>query len=122
MVNIIYSLLLFVFIFGAASTFLNSSGLYEHQLPTSGLESNTSQATQFNIALEDAASDSSIYNFKIIWMMGQCISGGIIAIITIGPLLESYNVPAPLIAWIISPLGIVLVFWIIEMVLGRQSE
>jgi hypothetical protein len=122
MASIVYPLLLFLFIFGAASTFLNGSGMYQHQLPETGLVSNTSQASDLNSAVQGAAGNQDTYNFQIIFLMGQCIAGGILAILTLGPLLISYGVPPSLAAYAISPLGIVLLFWVIEMVFARYSE
>jgi hypothetical protein len=122
MASIVYPLLLFLFIFGAASTFLNSTGLYEHTLPTSGLNSNTTEATTFNSAIQNAASDSTSYNYQTIFMMGQCIAGGITTIVTLGPLLISYGVPESMAAYAISPLGIILLFWVVEMIFARYQE
>lgn len=122
MASIVYPLLLFLFIFGAASTFLNGSGMYQHQLPETGLVSNSSQASELNAAAQSAASNPDTYNFQIIFLMGQCVAGGILAILTLGPLLISYGVPPSLAAYAISPLGIILLFWVIEMVFARYSE
>jgi hypothetical protein len=54
--------------------------------------------------------------------MGQCIAGGVTAILTLGPLLISYGVPPSMAAYAISPLGIILMFWMIEWFFGRYIE
>jgi hypothetical protein len=124
MSNIVYPLLLFIFIFGASGTFINESGLYSHKLPVSETGFNTSQAGNVNTVLTEAASsnDQGTFGVTSLVLMGKVIIGGITAIFTLGPLLTSYHVPGAMVAWIISPLGIVLVFWIIEMWLGRSQE
>jgi hypothetical protein len=122
MVNIVYPLLIFVFVFGAATTFINTSGLYQHQLPNSGLAANTSQPSDFNSAIQGATSNQAAYSFQTIFLLGQVIAGGITAIITLGPLLISYGVPASMTVFLISPIGFVVVFWIIELIFGRFIE
>lgn len=124
MSNIVYPLLLFIFIFGASGTFINETGLYSHKLPVSDTGFNTSQAGEMNTVLTDAASsnDQGTFSVTSLVLMGKVILGGVTAILTLGPLLSSYHVPGAMIAWIISPLGIILVFWLIEMWLGRSVE
>lgn len=122
MASIVYPLLLFLFIFGATATFLNSADLYEHQLPDSGLASNSSDPTELNEAMMSATDDQTSFSFRIFFLLGECIAGGILAIVTLGPLLISYGVPESMAAYAISPLGLILLFWIFEMWLGRAQE
>jgi hypothetical protein len=123
MANIVYPLLLFLFIFGAASSFINSAGLYQHNLNPSALSTNsTGSASTFNSAVQSASSNQESFSFQTIFLMGQCIAGGVTAILTLGPLLISYGVPPSMAAYAISPLGIILMFWMIEWFFGRYIE
>jgi hypothetical protein len=122
MASIVYPLILFIFIFGAATTFINETGLYSAKLPESGIVSNTDQANEFNDALTKSSKDSGLNAYEQMYLMGKCVFGGIFAIFTLGPLLDSYGVPLGMQGFLLSPLGIVLVFWLIEMWLGRPAE
>lgn len=122
MASIVYPLILFIFIFGAGTTFINETGLYTQKLPTSGIVSSTDQANEFNLALTNSSKDSGLNAYEQMWLMGKCVLGGVLAIFTLGPLLASYGIPLGMIGFLLSPLGIVLVFWLVEMWLGRPAE
>lgn len=122
MASIVYPMILFIFIFGAGMTYINETGLYAIKMPESGITTNTSQASTFNTALTESSKESGLSVIEQVWLMGKCVLGGIVAILTLGPLLSSFGIPGGLIVFIISPLGIILVFWLIEMWLARPSE
>lgn len=124
MTSVVYPLILLIFIFGASATFINETGLYTHKLPVTGAGYNGSEANQINTALVSSAQsgNSNDFNIQSLVMLGKCILGGVSAIFTLGPLLASYHVPAPMIAWLISPLGIILAFWFVEQWMGRSPE
>ena len=122
MANIIYPLIIFLFVIGATMTMINETGLYSQKLPETGLATNTSQASEFNEALVQSSTDANTFNIESLFLLGKCLIGGLTAIFTLGPLLTNIGVPGGVILWILSPLGIVLVFWMVEMWLGRSVE
>lgn len=122
MANIIYPMILFIFIFGAWTTFINDSGMYAIKMPDSGITSQLQQANDTNQAFLETTSHPVTGYFEQLYIMGKCIFGGILALFTLGFLLQSYGIPIGLVGFLISPLGIVLVFWLIEYWLGRPAE
>jgi F0F1-type ATP synthase assembly protein I len=122
MANVIYSIILFVFIFGATVAYINNSGLYEIKLPESGAESDISQARNLNTALTDTSKSTSMSFIDQLYLIGTSITGGLLAVLTLGPLLQSMGVPLGMIGLLLSPLGIVAAFWVVEMWTGRSQE
>lgn len=123
MANIVYSLIILIFVFGASCTLLNESGLYTYKLPTSGVGYNTSQAQEMNTALvSSASSEGNGFGLTSLLIVGKIVVGGITAIFTLGPLLKSFGAPDTIVIWALSPLGIVLVFWVVEYWLQRYQE
>lgn len=122
MASIVYPLILFIFIFGAGLTYINETGLYAVKLPTSGVQSSTAQAEEFNNALTETSKGTGMSTTEQIWLMGKCLIGGVMAIFTLGFLLQSFGIPLGMIGFLLSPLGIVLAFWLVEMYLGRPVE
>ena len=122
MSNIIYPAIIFIFILGAGMTFINESGLYTMKMPESGAQSDLAQAQEINSALVDTSKESGMSGIEQITLLGQCVFGGVLAIFTLGPMLSSFGVPGGMIVYLLSPLGFVLVFWLIEMWLGRSAE
>ena len=120
-------MIIFIFLIGAGMAFINNvdgqgNGLYEVSMPDSGVQSNLSMASSTNDALLQTSKTSELNYIEMLSLIGTTIFGGLMAVLTLGSLMESFHVPAPMIVWFISPLGIVLVFWLIEMWLGRPSE
>jgi hypothetical protein len=122
MASIVYPMILFIFIFGAGMTYINETQMYTVQMPESGVQSNLSQASSANDALLQTSKDSGLNYIEMLQLMGKTVFGGLLAIFTLGPLLQSFGIPIGLVGWLISPLGIVLVFWLVEMWLGRPVE
>jgi F0F1-type ATP synthase assembly protein I len=122
MANVIYSIILFIFIFGATVSYVNDSGLYTIKLSESGASSNVGQATQLNTALTETSKSSSMSAQDQLYIIATSITGGLLAVFTLGPLLQSMGVPLGMIGMLISPLGIVAAFWVIEMWTGRSQE
>jgi hypothetical protein len=122
MASIVYPLLIFIFIIGSGMTYINETGLYEIKMPESGVQSNLSQAGSTNTALLETSKASDLNYIEMLFLVGKTVFGGLVAIFTLGPLLESFGLPFGMVAWLLSPLGIVLVFWLIEMWLGRSPE
>lgn len=122
MSNIIYPAIIFIFIFGAGMTFINETNLYAVKMPESGVQTELSQAQEANEALVQTSKDSGLSSIEQITLIGQCVVGGIIAVLTLGPILASFGIPNSIIIYLLSPLGFVLVFWIIELWLGRPAE
>ena len=122
MSNIVYPAIIFIFIIGAGMTFINETHLYPMKMPESGVESKLAQAENVNSALVETSKDSGLSAIEQITLLGRCVFGGLIAILTLGPLLHNMGVPDIMIIYILSPMGFVVVFWLIELWLGRPAE
>ena len=122
MSNVVYPLIIFLFVFAAGAVFLNATGMYTYKLPESGLSQNTSQALDYNTALKESSTDANTFNLEILWQMGAYLGAILTAILTLDKTLAAYGVPMEMILFVLAPLGVVLVFWIIEMWLGRSVE
>lgn len=122
MSNIIYPAIIFIFIVGAGMTFINETNLYSMKMPESGAQSDLEQAREVNTALVETSKESGLSAIEQITLLGQCVFGGLIAILTLGPMLASFGVPQNMIIYMLSPMGFVVVFWIIELWLGRSAE
>jgi len=122
MVNIIYPMILFIFIFGAGMTYINETGLYHFSMPDSGLGTQISDSQDTVMAMQETAKNPALSLIEQAFILGKCVGGGLIAIFTLGFLLENLGIPLGLVGWLLSPLGIVVVFWLVELWLGRQVE
>jgi hypothetical protein len=123
MASIVYTAILFVFIFGAGLTYINDTGLYEQRMPDSGITTSTENANQTGqVMLHEAEHPSTFSTWNQLGMMFHAIWGGIVALFTIGFLLESFGIPPGLVGFLISPLAIIVVFWLAEYFLGRPAE
>lgn len=123
MSNIIYPMIIFVFALGATIGYINETGMYAYSIPESGIESTLQSANETNQALIESTSDtyeaSLLEQLKI---LGSSVFAGIVAVLTLGPLLISLGIPVGMAGMLISPLGIALIFWLVEMWLGRPAE
>lgn len=132
MANIVYPLLIFLFTFGAFTTAFNESGLYNHgHISTSGLNTDLNQSSEFNSALQTAASDQNSFGFNSIFLVLKVVGWGIVALFTLYPLIISLitalmgTPPIAVclfVAAITAPISIVSIYGIIEIVLGRFIE
>lgn len=122
MSNIIYPAIIFIFLLGAGMTFINETGLYSMKMPESGAQSDLEQAREVNTALVQTSKESGMSVIEQVTLLGQCVIGGLLAILTLGPMLASFGIPDSMIIYLLSPLGFVVVFWIIELWLGRSAE
>ena len=122
MANIVYPLILFLFIFGAFSTYISESGFYQVNLPNTGIESSVTEAQQVNEAMLETAKNPSMSIVEQLFLFGKCIVGGILAILTLGPLLQSYGMDVGLAGFFISPIAFIMVWWLFDMWLGRSTQ
>ena len=131
MANIVYPMLIFIFVLGAGMAFMNNvdghgNGLYgggPTVMPDSGINTtDPKQSTVLNQGLIDTSKDSGLNYSEMLGLVGSTVFGGLTAIATLAPLLHNLGVPDSLGLWLLSPLGLVIVFWLIEMWLGRAVE
>jgi hypothetical protein len=124
MANMIYPLMIFIFVFGAVSSYVTESQLYNFDAPKQGVETNVTEIREVNDAMlqSSKASGSGFSQVEWFYILGKSVLGGAFAVLTLGPLLQSYGIPVGMVGFIISPLGIVLAFYLIEYWLGRPSE
>lgn len=122
MVNIIYPMILFIFIFGAGMTYINETELYHFSMPDSGLGTQISDSQNTVMAMEETVKNPGLSLLEQAFILGRCVSGGLTAILTLGFLLQELGIPPGLVGWLLSPLGIVVVFWLVELWLGRPAE
>lgn len=128
MSNMIYPILLAIFVFASVTTYINDSGLYSGYgvvIPTEGMSPVTTQLEQVNEtnrAMLGASKDSGFSVLEQFWIFGKAFVGGIIALFTLGPLLQSLGVPIGMAGMILSPLGFVFLMFLYEMFFGRSAE
>ena len=122
MANMVYPILIFIFAFGAAVTFINETGIYAERLPESGIESTLQQVNDTNAAMLEASKEPSFTIVEQAMIFGRSVVGGVIAIFTLGPMLAQLGFPIGTVGVILSPLGIVLLFWLFEVWMGRAQE
>lgn len=123
MSNMVIPIVVFVFVFGAMATYINSTGLYSYQAPTSNAAmSNTQQLNDMNNALQNTQQNPWYAPMMQLGIFANSIMGGVIAIFTLGPLLASYGIPLGLATVILSPAALCLGMWLFQMWLGRDPE
>jgi CBS domain containing-hemolysin-like protein len=123
MASIVYTALLFVFIFGATFTFINDTKLYEQQMPDSGLQSNLEEVNKTSLLLlQEAEHPSAFSTWGMLGIMAHSILGGMVGLFTFGYFLEQMGLPSGLVGYLLSPLAIVFLFWLAEYFLGRPAE
>ena len=122
MSSMVYPIILFIFIFGAVVGYVNETGLYTgYTIPADNIamSEGSVQELQENMMSEEA----SDYSY-IDWILlgGKCLLAGVAAIFTLGPLLNDMGIPVGMAGMFISPLALILVFWIIEYFTGRSPD
>lgn len=120
--NIIYPMIIFVFVFGSAVTFLNDSGMYGTHIPTTGAQVSLDQAREISSSLEQSSTASGFSYTEQLSLLGKSLFGGVLAVLSLGFLLKDLGIPISLVGFLISPLGIAVAFWLVEMWLGRSVE
>ena len=122
MASIVYPLILFIFCFAAVSAGINQMGLYEYKLPTTGVTAQLDDIQEINTGMVETGKNPALLAIDQLTMFGKCIVAGLLAIVTLGPLMASYGIPASIYTMFISPLGFVILMWIGEYWLGRPTE
>jgi hypothetical protein len=122
MASIVYPMILFIFCFAAVSAGINQMGLYEYKLPTTGVTAQLDDIQEINTGMVETGKNPALLAIDQLTMFGKCIVAGLLAIVTLGPLMASYGIPASIYTMFISPLGFVVLMWIGEYWLGRPTE
>lgn len=128
MASIVYTAILFVFIFGAGLTYINDTRLYcigedGICMPDSGITTSTEQANETGQAmLREANSPSTFSSWTQLGYMFHAIWGGITGLFLFSALLENFGIPGALVGFLLSPLALVVIFWLAEYFLGRPAE
>lgn len=120
--NMVIPALLVVFIFGAVCGYINDTGIYSGiALPVSSANLSTGSVTELTENMQSVeASDFSFIEW--LTMGGRAIIAGVIAIFTLGPLLQSFGLPVGMAGMFISPLALIVLLWVISYFTGRESE
>lgn len=115
----LYSILLFLFIFGLVSEGINVSGLFDVKVPTT--ESNFEEANVQELT-EGVANTglNPITGFVIILTFFRVFASAVLAIITIIPILLSWGVPLWLGAMVQSPIWLVEVAGFYQLATGHN--
>lgn len=129
MASIMYSAILFVFIFNASLVYFNDTGIYCMDettamcMPDSGLESNYEDINKTSTTvLQEAGKPSATSTWSQLWMLGRMMINGVTGVFTFTILLQKFHIPGALAGLIMSPLAIVFLFWLGEYWLGRPAE
>lgn len=127
MANMAYIILITVFVFGSVCGYLNDTKLYSstYTLPASNNSIGVGTVTELNSASSNLGSaDASYFTGYLGWIIagGKAVGAGILAIFTLGPLMESFGIPVGMAGMFVSPLGLVALMWVISYWTGRESE
>jgi hypothetical protein len=115
----LYSILLFLFIFGLVSSGINESGLFSVDIPAteSGFEEANVQELTEGVANTGL---NPITGFTIILTFFRVFASAVLAIITIIPILSSWGVPIWLGAMVQAPIWLVEVAGFYQLATGHN--
>ena len=116
MASMAYPILVFIFIFGAVAGYVNETGLYTsvYTIPH-GSSVMTEGSVQELTTQAQAVNPSPLSYLDWISLFIKVIAAGVTALFTLGPLLESFGIPSGMAGMFVSPLGIILAFWLVEI-------
>lgn len=128
MANMVIPILLFIFIFGAVAGYINETGLYSavYTLPTDNMSVSQGTVTEMQesaekMASSDQAASGWIYIDWIVLGL-KSVGAGLLAVFTLGPLLQSFGIPVGMAGMFVSPLGFIGMMYIIGYITGRETE
>jgi len=116
----LYKFMLVLFIFGAVCGAVNAAGLYDTALPESGVTMDEADI----VDLTGSMSDTTVNAFTPITMMmtcGKVLMSGMLAIVTIIPLMMSFGVPGVWAAMIQTPIWLIEGWGVYEFYTGHQT-
>jgi len=120
--NILYSLIICLMVFGGAMTYIQESGWYSDvNMPTSGYGMSAEAANQTTLSLVES-SQNPVGAVETLYLAGKVFVGAIMSVFTLGFMLQSFGIDYGLVTFLISPLPVVVVFAIIEFLTGRPAE
>jgi hypothetical protein len=117
-----YSIMLFLFILGSVSGFVNEVALFDAALPVSASHAVTAgEVTELTQTVADSGLNP-LFMFFVIVTFIKVLASGLIAVATILPLLLGYGVPAALAVAIQGPIWIVELFGIYQLITGYNMQ
>ena len=122
MTSMVYPILIFIFLLGSVSAGINGLNIYEQKLPVSGAAMQMKEVESINAQMVETGKNPALMLVDGLVMMGKCVVAGLLAIVTLGPLLDSYHIPSGIYGMFLSPLAFVVVMWLFELWLGRSPE
>jgi hypothetical protein len=128
MSNMVIPILLTIFAFGAVAGYINETGLYSghYTIPTTNTNLSQGSVTEMHDTAERAA-DSNMVTTGLVYVewivIGlKSVGAGILALFTLGPLLESFGMPMGMAGMFLSPMAFVAMMYLISYITGRESE
>jgi len=117
----LYKIILFMFVFGAVCSGINASGIFTMTIPTQSTATvQESQITDLTNSTKGPVSPLSAVSFTMLFV--GSILGGLLAVLTIIPLMMSWGVPLWVATIFQTPIWIVEVAGIYRMVTGIDIE
>jgi len=117
----LYKIILFLFILGAVSTGLNTSGILPTKLPVQNTATlDQAQITDLTNSTKGPVSPLSVVSFGMVFI--GSILGGLLAVVFVVPLMVSFGIPLYIALMFQAPLWIVEGFGVYQIVTGIRVE
>jgi len=121
MASMAYPILVFIFIFGAVAGYINETGLYcnPNNIDCYTIPHGSSVMTEGSVqeltTQAQAVNPSPLSYLDWIFLFIKVIAAGVTAIFTLGPLLKSFGIPVGMEGMFVSPLALIVAFWLVEI-------
>lgn len=117
----LYKIALCLFIFGAVITGLNSSGLFPATLPEAGINQ-YDQATVEDLSGSASGELNPLFTLGIIQVFVSSVIAGVIAVLSIIPLMMQFGVPLWMAMMIQGPIWFVCAWDLFSVLKGQPHE
>lgn len=117
----LYSILLFLFIFGLVSAGLNESGMFEVSIPTNENDLEESNIQEIGEGVENTGINP-LTGFMLIFTFFRIFFSAVMAIVTILPILSAWGVPLWAGMMVQGPIWIVEIAGFYQFVTGHQMQ
>jgi hypothetical protein len=117
----LYKVILFLFVFGAVCTGLNTSGIFTTQMPVQSTASiSQTQITDLTNTTQGPVAALGVVSFMALFI--GSILGGLLAVLSIIPMMTAWGIPLWIALIFQTPLWLVEIAGIYKLVTGIDME
>ena len=117
----LYKVVMAVFIFGAVISGINDSGIFAYKLPETSLNTpGQAEVRELTNSTGNVENPLALASATITFL--KALSGGLLAVFTILPMLLAFGCPAWLAGIIQAPIWLIYIAGIYQMVTGNRVE